>query len=146
MVVNVIMTFRLCKPMMKETIRLWWRRWFDTASTGRYHTIKKNGNKSGFFNNIEECHAVGYTFFLQTTSPVVFKLIGIEGHLLWPVVKIPNIVQNVLWAKSVLHFEEITMQVLGFLCTSIIVQHRKTMHSNYYSSNKIKSNENDREK
>jgi hypothetical protein len=42
--------------------------------------LKKNGNKSGFFNNIEECHAVDYTFLLQTTSPVVFKLIG--NHLL----------------------------------------------------------------
>ena len=87
-----------------------------------------------------------YTYRLQTTSPVVLKLIGIEGHLLCPVVEIPNIVQNVLWTKSVLHFEEITMQVLGFLCTSIIVQHRKTMHSNHYSSNRIKSNENDQEK
>ena len=87
-----------------------------------------------------------YTFRLQTTSPVVLKLIGSEGHLLCPVVEIPNIVQNVLSTKSVLHFEEITMQVLGFLCTSIIVQHRKTMHSNHYSSNRIKSNENDQGK
>ena len=38
-VVNVIMTFCLCKSMMKETIQLWRRRWFDTAR--RYHTIKK---------------------------------------------------------------------------------------------------------
>ena len=67
-----------------------------------------------------------YTFRLQTTSPVVLKLIGSEGHLLYPVVEIPNIVQNVLWIKSVLHFEGITMYVLGFLCTSIIVQHPKT--------------------
>ena len=50
-----------------------------------------------------------YTFRLQTTSPVVLKLIGSEGHLLCPVVEIPNIVQNVLSTKSVLHFEEITM-------------------------------------
>jgi hypothetical protein len=38
--VNVIITFLLCKPMMKETIRLWQRRWFNTASTGACHTIK----------------------------------------------------------------------------------------------------------
>jgi phosphoribosyl 1,2-cyclic phosphodiesterase len=54
--------------------------------------------------------------------------------------------RKVMMTMSVLHFEEITLQVLGFLCTSIIVQHRKTMHSNHYSSNRIKSNENDQEK
>jgi hypothetical protein len=54
---------------------------------------------------------VRYTFRLQTTSPVVLKLIGIEGHLLKKISRggNPNIVQNVLWTKSVLHFEEITM-------------------------------------
>ena len=66
----------------------WWRRLSgydeedDLIQPQQEDTIqlKKNGNKSGFFNNIEECHAVGYTFLLQTTSPIVFKLIGIEGH------------------------------------------------------------------
>ena len=80
--------------------------------------LKKNGNKSGFFNNIEECHAVDYTFILQTTSPVVLKLIGIEGHLLWPVVKIPNIVQNVLWTSSFYILKELQCKSL-FLCAPV---------------------------